>query len=248
MKNLSAVILTKNEEKNIEEAIKSVSFAKQVLVIDDYSTDKTRQLAEKIGIKVIQHRLNNDFAKQRNFALEKCRYDWVLFIDADERISEALKNTILGLDENSNTSAYLFPRADWFWNKKLRFGETGNCFVFRLVHKKRGFFTRSVHEKWIAKKGVIKKLKQPLYHYPHPSIKEFLQTINFYSSLNANYYQQIGKKTNVFDIILTPLFKFIYTYFVKLGFLDGPAGFVYSFMMSFHSFLTRSKLYMLSDK
>ncbi len=248
MKNLSAVILAKNEAKNIEAAIKSVAFAKEILLIDDYSNDKTVELAKKAGAKVIKHHLNDDFAKQRNFALKQAKYAWILFIDADERISSELKETILALDENSHTAAYLFPRVDFFWGKRLRFGESGSCFVPRLVHKQRGRFIRRVHEQWQSTKGGIKKLTQPLYHYPHQSIKEFLQEINFYSSLNAKYCQQIGKKTNIADIVFTPFLKFIYTYFIKLGFLDGPSGFVYSFMMSFHSFLTRSKLYMLSDK
>lgn len=245
MKELSAVILTKNEEKNIQRAIKSIKIItviNVITVIDDGSTDKTIEIAKKLGAVVISHPLANDYAAQRNFALQNAPTDWILFLDADEEITPELAKEIENLPEDSSYSAYNFKRIDTFWNTKMLHGEAGNCFVPRLVNKTKGNFVRPVHEEWNGT-APTKNLSGVLDHFPHPTIKEFVEEVNTYSDLNSDYFVKAGKRTNVLDILFTPLLKFIYTYFVKFGFLDGVAGFVYSFMMSFHSFLSRAKLY-----
>lgn len=247
MNNISAIILARNEEDNILEALDTVSFAKEIIVIDDTSHDHTAQLAQKKGAQVIRRELKGDFARQRNFALKQARHDWVLMLDADERIPPLLKREILSLPDNSEAAAYLMRRIDFFWNTKMLHGETGSTYVPRLVHRTRGQFVRAVHETWHSN-GQVKKLHSQLHHFPHPTIIDFLRHVNFYSTLNAELYYSDKVRTNAFDIIFRPILKFIYTYFIKFGYLDGPSGFVYSFMMSFHSFLTRSKLYLLQNK
>lgn len=244
MKNLSIIILTKNEEKQIASAIKSVSFGKEIIIVDDYSTDKTNIIAKKNNAKIHKHHLKQNFAEQRNFGMKKAKYNWVLFLDSDERISKELKEKIIRINDNSDCSAYLFKRIDLFWNKKMHFGETRNIFVPRLVNKNQGKFVRDVHEVWQTKKKV-KKIHEPLYHYSHTSLSEFIKKINFYSSINAKVLYKKGQNTQVLDILFTPLLKFFYLYFLKLGFFDGIQGLVYSIMMSLHSFLSRAKLYFL---
>lgn len=255
MENLkvSVVILTKNEEKNIEKAIKSVKFCDEIIVIDDYSEDRTIDEVYKVkkfiklkSLKVYKRHLNGDFSAQRNFGLEKAMGEWVLFIDVDEEMTEELKKEIpLRVAQDETPWAFHIKRRDWFWGREVKFGEIPRWIgLIRLVRKNSGKWEGKVHEvfKTTGKTG---KLRNYIIHRPHPTIKEFLSEINFYSTLRAEELFQQGKKTNIFEIILYPLGKFIVNYFLRLGFLDGAAGFVYAFMMSFHSFLVRAKLYLL---
>ena len=138
-------------------------------------------------------------------------------------------------------------RRDYFWGKELKYGETKkvrNQGIVRLVKKGAGKWMGTVHEVFNTVEN-IGSLNGYINHYPHPTLKEFIEDVNTYSSIRAEELFNQGVKTNIFQIIFYPLIKFKYNYFILLGFLDGPAGFVYSFMMSFHSFLVRSKLYQL---
>lgn len=242
---LSAVILAKNEEKNIARCIKAIDFCDEVVVVDDFSTDNTRDIAARLKAKVIQHKLNDDFSRQRNFGLQQASGDWVVFIDADEVVTPALKKEIRTvLETDPDLTAYRLRRRDFFWGRELRYGETTearNRGVIRLVKKGKHRWFGIVHERYIADNR-IGRLKGFVDHYPHPTIKAFLQSINFYSTLRANELIKEGKTANVFQLVLFPLGKFIYNYCCKCGCLDGAAGFVYSFMMSFHSYLVRAKM------
>jgi len=281
---LTAVILTKNEEENIERCLKSVDFCDEVIIVDDFSEDKTLAQIHKVHkvYKVIQRRLDGNFAEQRNFAMEKAKNEWVLFLDADEEVSDELKKEIkktihrnfqfppdsIGIQTNSKsknqiskskeTAAYYIKRRDFWWGRELRYGEvrkirqTG---LIRLVRKGSGYWVGKVHEEYKVKNekfppslklrrtSKIGSLESYLNHYPHPKVKDFLEEINFYSTLRAKELFDQRKKTNILEIVLYPLGKFLLTYFIKLGFLDGPTGFAYAFFMSFHSFLVRAKLY-----
>lgn len=241
----SVVILTKNEEKNIEKCLRSICFCKDIIVIDDYSDDKTCEIAKKHGASVYKRSLNNDFSSQKNYGIEKAKNTWALFLDADEELSNELINEIKDLDINSRVNGYFLKRRDFFWGKELNHGEvkkTRNKGIIRLVKKGTGKWKGSVHEKLIIKGNVL-TLKGFINHYPHQTIKEFLKSVNFYSTLRARELYNQKKKTNIFEIIFFPFFKFILTYVIYLGFLDGTSGFIYAFFMSFHSFLSKVKLY-----
>jgi len=247
--SLSAVILTKNENKNIEKCIKSADFCSEIIVIDDYSTDKTLETVHKINntYKVYQRKLNANFAGQRNFGLEKAQGEWILFVDADEIITSELKSEILAVLANQDvqSDAFYVRRRDYWWDTELKYGETRkvrNKGIIRLVRRKSGKWMGNVHEIFhTAKKtGTLNSF---LNHYPHPTIKEFIRDINLYSTLRSRELFNQGQSSNVIQFVFYPFFKFILVYFVYLGFLDGPAGFAYAFLMSFHSFLVRTKLY-----
>lgn len=242
---LTAVILAKNEENNIKKAMESVNFCNEIILIDDNSTDNTIGIAKKYKTRVLKRALNNNFAAQRNFGLEKSRGDWILFIDADEQVTPDLRNEIQQVIENGGLYSYYIKRRDYFWGRELRFGEVSrarNKGFIRLIKKNSGTWDSPVHE---AFKTTLPtgRLRNYLEHYPHQTIKEFLQDINFYSTLRAKELLKTRKSIGLLETIFYPLIKFKVNYFLKLGFLDGPAGFVYAFMMSFHSFLVRAKLY-----
>jgi glycosyltransferase involved in cell wall biosynthesis len=256
---ITVVILTKNEEKNIGRCLKSLNFCDEIIIMDDYSTDKTVQQVHKV-CKVIKfmkysiyHRkLNNDFANQRNFGLKKSANELVLFIDADEEVSKELKDSILKNAEylNFHFQAYSIKRRDFFWNHELKYGEVKKVRkqgIIRLVHKNSGNWMGSVHEIFHTA-NKITRIKGYLNHYPHSTLKAFIEEVNFYSTIRAEELFNHEIKTNAFQIIFFPIFKFVYNYFINFGFLDGSAGFTYAFMMSFHSFLVRAKLYQLINK
>lgn len=244
---ISAVILTKNEEKNIVDCLERLSFCDEILVIDDNSQDRTVEIATNKGAAVFVHPLNNNFSKQRNFGLDKAKNGWVLFIDADERVADELKLEIQKNLRENKFDAFWLKRKDVLWGRKLNFGETGNKKFIRLGKKSFGKWEGRVHEKWIGA-GKIGTLSGSLIHYPHQTLKEFLREINFYSTLRANELFEKKVKLNWHSVFFYPKAKFFINYFIKLGFLDGIPGFILALMMSFHSFLVRAKLWQLYQK
>ncbi|MGI8419342.1 MAG: glycosyltransferase family 2 protein [Candidatus Levyibacteriota bacterium] len=246
---ISAIVLTRNEEKNIEACLDSLSWCDERIVIDDYSEDKTVDIAKKKGAKVFHHTLQNDFAQQRNFALTKANGDWILFVDADERVSSALWYEIMQRTNESLEyfSGFYIKRQDTMWGKLLRHGETGNITLLRLAKKDAGKWEGQVHEEWKVS-GKTLTLQNYLDHYPHTTITEFLKEINFYTDLRAQELFKKKKTANWFTIIFYPKSKFVLNYFIKGGYQDGLPGFVFAMMMSLHSFLVRSKLWLLWEK
>ena len=249
MSTLSVIILTKNEEKNIFDCLESVKDADEIIVIDDNSEDRTEDVINTFGkkVKTYKRSLSDDFSKQRNFGLSKAKNSWVLFIDADERVSDGLFAEILDEINKDNFDGYLIKRRDVLWDKKLQYGETGNMKLLRLARKNRGEWQGKVHEVWNVN-GKIGELNNELIHCPHQTIREFLSEISLYSSIRARELHEKRIKVSALDVIFYPKGKFFLNYFVKLGFLDGLPGLIIALMMSFHSFLVRSKLWLLNNK
>lgn len=248
---VSAVVLTKNEEKNIEACLKSLKWCDEIVVIDDYSTDKTVSIAKRLKAGVYQRNLNNDFATQRNFGLQKAKGEWVLFVDADEHITKQLAGELkrhLGSELATPPRGFYLKRHDFLWNRTLKHGEWGNNTFLRLAGKNAGKWRRRVHEYWDIKSENCAILKNSLLHYPHPTLREFIADIERYSTIHAEENYKEGKRSNLFKIIWYPKLKFFQNYFLKLGFLDGPQGFMVAMLMSFHSYLAWSKLWVLQKK
>lgn len=247
---ISAVVLTKNEEKNIIDCIESIQFCDEIIIIDDNSTDRTLDLVERFDekIKVFKRDLNGNFSLQRKFGVEKTTNDWVLFIDADERVGSGLATEIKeNAIPNSVYGGFLIPRIDHMWGRKLKHGETGNIKLLRLFNKQKGNLKGVVHETWETRSRVG-LLTNPIKHFPHPTISQFLKEINFYTDLRAKELYEQGVKVGFLSIILYPKGKFIVNYFLKLGFKDGMPGLVHAIVMVFHSFLVRGKLWLLWQK
>ncbi len=252
---LSVVILTKNEEKNIIDCLESISWADEIIVIDDFSEDRTLEVIKNLNlnnkITIIKRRLNNDFSSQRNFGFLKAKSEWVLFLDADERVTRELREEInsLLIDDKNKPSFFGFyiPRKDVLWSKLIKHGETGRVKLLRLIKKDSGKWKGKVHEKFYSDQRVG-ELESSILHFPHQTVNEFLQEINFYTSIRARELFAQGVRTNLFQIIFYPKAKFILNYFFNLGFLDGIEGLVLAIFMSFHSFLVRAKLFLLWQK
>jgi glycosyltransferase involved in cell wall biosynthesis len=243
---LSAVVLTKNEEANLKECLNCLRFADEVIIVDDYSQDKTLEIARRHGAKVFRRRLGEDFSEQRNYGLERASGRWVLFVDADERVDANLQKEILSAVKRIETVGYYIVRKDRIFGRFLRFGEFfprggfGNARLLRLARKGAGRWKRAVHEYWDIS-GKCRSLKSPLFHYPHPTLREFVSEINLFSTIHAKEILREGKKPSLAKVLIWPLGKFLYNMVLRLGFLDGMRGFVVAIVMSFHSFLAWSK-------
>lgn len=246
---ITAVVLTRNEEKNIVDCLDSLKWCDEILVIDDNSHDLTQELAKKEGAEVILSRLDANFSKQRNLGLEKAKNDWVLFIDADERVSDPLRYEIQSVISDSMAiySGFEIKRKDIIWGKELRYGETGNISFLRLAKKGFGRWEGQVHEKWKVK-GKIGKLNNSLKHFPHQRLEQFLTEINLYTDIRSKELFEKKIRANFVSIVAYPKAKFILNFFLKRGFLDGMPGLIFAIAMSFHSFLVRGKLWMLWQK
>lgn len=247
---ISAVVLTRNEEKNIAKSLSSLSWVDEIIVIDDYSTDKTLSFPSSNKIKVYQHHLQGDFSQQRNYGLTKAKSNWILFIDADEIVSEELSQEIIEKIKSTakeNNAGFFIRRKDYFLGRWLKHGETGNIRFVRLVKKDNGIWRGRVHE-ILEVKGNIGFLNHPILHYSHQSVSDFLAKINHYSDLVAQYWMEEGRRISFWEILIYPKAKFFHNYILKLGFLDGVPGFIMAVMMSFHSFLARGKRYLSYSK
>lgn len=214
MNKISAIILN-DHGRNIEKTLASLKWCDEIIV----------------WTKPV----NGDWAKTRNEAMATAKNDWVLFIDSDETLSTPLRQGFAG-----QADGYFIKRRDVFWDHEMKFGEAGTTKLLRLGKKSVGIWKRKVHEFWdIQNAGTLDNV---LLHYPHPTIKDFIDQINFYTEIDAKELLKEGKKFSYFRLIANPLGKFLLNYVCKLGFLDGPAGFVYAFMMSFHSLVVRVKM------
>lgn len=245
---ISAIVLTHNSENTIKKTLDSLRWCDELIVIDDYSTDSTREITKKQGAVIYERDLQNDFAAQRNFGLEKANGDWVLFVDSDEIVSDALRKEIQEkISSPSRVVGYYLKRTDFMWNRSLLHGETNKVKLLRLGKKGKGEWQRKVHEYWDLN-GPVDNLWTPLFHYPHPTVGEFLTDINRYTSINAQVFLANNVRMKPWQITIYPIAKFIQNYIFRLGFLDGTAGFVHAMMMSFHSFLTRGKMWEIQHR
>jgi glycosyltransferase involved in cell wall biosynthesis len=243
---ISSIVLSHNDENVIAKTIQSLKWCDEIILLDDYSSDKTCEIAKKHAGSVFQRHVDGDFASQRNFGLSKAKYDWVLFVDSDEIVTEDLHKEITKAIQGESVGYYL-KRVDYMWGKAFKYGETGSVRLLRLAKKDAGKWERPVHEVWNVN-GNTGVLDNPILHYPHPTVAQFLEEINIYSTLNADYLYTQNVHVSVWQIIGYPVAKFFRNYLLHAGFLDGTRGVILALMMSFHSFLTRAKLYQLWRK
>lgn len=249
--NISLILLTKNESKNLEKNfdwLKTCKSIKEVIIVDDNSTDNTVATAATLAsknriVKIFNHSLNNDFASQRNFAISQCKYNWIFWLDADERPTKKLVRFLNHFDKHLYKS-YSFKRQDIFLKQTLKHGENASLNFTRLFNKNHGKFVGQVHEIWKTKKNT-KHTDLIISHYSHQTIKSFVQKINFYTDIRSRELFDQGVHTNIFQVVLFPVGKFIQNYFLRLGFLDGTSGIMMSICMSFHVFLNKAKLWHL---
>lgn len=245
MNNITALILAKNEERHIRDCIASVAFCDEVLVIDDFSTDKTKELAEKAGAKVIQHALDGNWGAQQTFAIRQAKTKWVLWIDADERISEPLAQEIQDAVAEGGEYAYWIKRENKFRHNHATHGTLRPDYVNRLFPAKDSYVEGYVHQSIITPYS-NRKLRNAMYHYTYANWHQYLNKLNNYTTLSAEKYKDRHKKCNFYvDVVLRPLWAFFKVYILDRGFLDGKMGWCLSVNHYFYTMNKYIKLYYL---
>jgi glycosyltransferase involved in cell wall biosynthesis len=250
MAELSVVIITRDEEKNIARCIKSVaSLASEVVVVDSHSRDKTQQICISLGAKVIAHDFEG-FGKQKQFADNQAKHEWILSLDADEELSPELRGSIEKVISNPAADAYSMNRLTNFCGKWIKHGGWYPDRKVRLYKKSIAKWNNyPVHELLnVNKNAAIKHLNGDLLHYSITTIEHHINQINRYSEIAAGNLLEKGRKTTCIHLILKPIVRFLKIYFLKAGFLDGYFGFVIARNSAFSVYLRYAKAKAMKKK
>lgn len=240
MIDLTVVILTKNEEENITDVIKNAAqLTKNILIVDSGSADKTVELAKAVGARVIYRVWDNDFSAQRNFALRYITTEWVLYLDADERLTEIIIAEIKKVINENKKALYKFERRTSAFGKDFKYGVLSPDYVKRMFPVKDAKWQGNVHEAVVTELPVI-KLKGYIKHYTYKDFEQYISKMNTYSSIWA---ENSNKKAGfIKDIVFRPIFAFIKMYVIQLGFLEGWLGFVLAANYSLYTLNKYAKL------
>jgi len=244
MNNLSVVIITYNEEHNIGRCIDSVvGIADEIVIVDSYSTDRTKEISESSGARFILHEFEN-YVEQKNFANTQAKFDYILSLDADEVLSEKLKESIKQAKENFSADGYTMNRltnyagkwvkhCGWYPDKKLR-----------LFDRRKGRWEGLIiHESFEMTEGSkVDHLSGDLLHYSFNSIEEHKKQSDKFTTLGSEADFQRGKAAPLYKIWFSPIIKFLQSYFIRFGFLDGKTGFTICRLSAFASYQKYSKL------
>lgn len=235
---ISAVIITFNEEKHIAGAIKSVAFADEIIIVDSESVDKTCEIAVSFGAKVITQKWLG-FSKQKQFAADSATHDWILSLDADERISDKLRDEILGLKTSNNLAdGYRIPRLSVYMHREIRHSGWYPDWQLRFFNRKKGRWKSvEIHES-VEIDGKTEKLSADILHYSVENATHHHKMIGErYAPLAAKQMFENGKRTSAFKVATVGLTTFLQTYILRLGFLDGFAGFCIARFAAHHAFM-----------
>jgi glycosyltransferase involved in cell wall biosynthesis len=248
MFQISAVIITYNEERNIARCIDSLKeVVDDILVVDSGSTDKTEEICIRQGVRFMQHKWEN-YSTQKNYGNSQAKYSIILSIDADEALSDELKKSILKAKEGQTFTDYEVHRltnycgkwvkhCGWYPDKKLR-----------IFNREKARWDGLIHEKIIQDTGhTTGFLKGNLLHYSYYTLSDHINRVNKFTDISADALFKIGKKTSLIKIYFSPVFKFIRDFFFKLGFLDGYTGFLICRISAHAAFLKYAKLRQLNS-
>ena len=240
---LSVIIITLNEEENIERCIKSVSWANEVVVVDSGSQDKTRQISADLGARVLQHEWLG-YGQQKNWAMTQAKNDWVLFLDADEEVSIELRKELENfLETNSAFWGARVPRKTWYLGRWITHGGWYPNYLVRLVHKAHGKWSEpEVHESLLVD-GAVHDFVHDVYHYTFRDVGDQVTTNIRFARLGAKVARKRGETGSLRRVLLKPIGKFLETYVWKQGFLDGVPGFVISINAAHSIFMKYVELY-----
>lgn len=242
---ISVIIITKNENQNITDCLNSVKWADEIIIIDAESSDNTIELAKKFTDKVFIRKWNG-YSDQKMYALSLAKNEWVLSLDADERITDELKNEIL-FSDLSIADGYKISRANYFLGRLIRGCGWSHDYQLRLFRKSKTKVTeRMVHEGFIVD-GKISELKSSMLHYSYRNFHDAMNKINQYSTLEAQEKYQ-RKKVNGFTILLNPFIAFVQFFIFRKGFIDGAHGLLVSIMHGMTKMMMYIKMWELQKK
>jgi glycosyltransferase involved in cell wall biosynthesis len=245
---LSATVITLNEAANIRECLASLAFADEILVVDSGSTDGTTDLARAAGATVISRDWPG-YAAQKDFAASQARHDWILSIDADERVTPDLAAEVRRtLDTPGDHAGFRVPRVTFHLGRWIRTTDWYPDYQLRLYDRRRASWTggrpRLVHES-VTASGPVGRLDQDLQHYAYRDIAHHYETMQRYTTLAAQQMAAEGRRASLFGLLIHPPAAFVRNYILKRGFLDGTTGLIISAMNAHYVFLKFAKLWAL---
>ena len=240
---ISAVIITYNEEKNTEECLESVKFLDEIVIIDSCSTDKTTEIAKTFTNKIFLSEVNN-VTENRKLAFNMASNDWLLFLDADERISPELKEELIALKNSApnEIAGYFINRKNYYFGKLVKHCGIYPDYHIRLFDKTKSVVTERIIHEGVEVSGQNARLEHNILHYPVRDFEQMISKINYYSTLEALEHFQNGKKISKFGVFTHALSAFLRVYISRKGFLDGWSGFLVSFNEFMVNILTHLKL------
>jgi glycosyltransferase involved in cell wall biosynthesis len=244
MQEISVAIMTLNEELNMERCLESVrEIADEIVVVDSYSTDKTEEICKRYGAKFIRHPFEG-YIEQRRYSIGQVSNDHVLVIDADEALSEELKASVLSVKKQWTHDGYCFNRLNSYCGQWIRHSGWYPDRKLRLFDRRKiSVQGRNPHDEIVIKgKSPKKKLEGDLLHYTYLTVEDHIRQINRFTEIQAKGNFERGKKANYFAILFSPVYKFIRTYFFRLGFLDGYYGYLVCRNQAYSTFLKHAKL------
>jgi len=241
---LSVLIITLNEEQHIKSLLEDIDFTDEIIVVDSYSTDNTKSIVESFrNVKLVQNHFI-DYTSQRNFALDQAENSWVLFIDADERLTPDLKSEITTVINTPNAaSAYFIYRIFMFKETRLNFSGWQTDKIFRLFNKSKCRYNeeRTVHEKLIVN-GSVSTLKNKIVHFSYSSYTNYKSKMYNYGILKANEKLKKGIKPYFFLMLLHPLYTFLYQFIIRFGCLDGSKGVTICYLNAYSVYIRYKEL------
>jgi glycosyltransferase involved in cell wall biosynthesis len=246
--SLSVVIITKNEETNIRECLESVAWVDEIIIVDSGSEDNTIAICKDYTDKIS---INDDwkgFGYQKNLALQQATKDWVLSLDADERITSALRIEIENVINNSDYSAFAIPRQAYFLGQAMKHGGWWPDYVVRLFRRNTGVFSEDIVHERILVNDPVQKLSTPLLHYSYINLDQVMVKMNQYSSAGAYKAYRQGKNSSLIKAIAKAKWTFFRAYFLRLGILDGQAGFIAAFSKAEETYYRYLKLSYLTKE
>lgn len=242
--DLSVVIIAFNEETQLPRCLSSLPEGVEIIVLDSMSNDRTQDISLAFGAHVYQRPFSN-FAEQKNAAIGYATRKWILAIDADEELSQNLKEKLPSLIQNSNAevSAFRLDRRLIFMGQKMRFGKTRDR-PLRLFLRGNGTYQGSIHEEYVPHKGKIVFLKDLiLWHYSYKDLSDYFMRFNRYTSAIAEQHIANGKNPSFLSHVLRPWLEFFTRYILRLGFLDGYPGYTYALNSSLYAYTKYAKIF-----
>jgi glycosyltransferase involved in cell wall biosynthesis len=249
MPTLSVILITRNEESNLDDCLASLDgIAQQIVVVDSNSTDGTLEIANRYGALMAYPSDWPGFGPQKNRALDLATCDWVLSLDADERLTPSLKSEILtAINHSAQIDCFAIPRLSWYCGRFIRHSGWSPDYVDRLFRRGTARFSDDlVHERLIPN-GAVAKLENPMLHYSFMNYSQVLDKLNRYSTASAEQAFAKGKTSNPLKAVLHGMWAFVRTYILRAGFLDGPQGFALSMSNAQGTYYRYMKLWQLNQ-
>ena len=240
--DISAIVLTRDEERNIARCLSSLDFCREIIVIDSGSTDRTMDIARNFTSKVFEHKFEG-YGRQRNWGIQQCSCDWILVLDADEQVSPELKNEIINLQPAEIVKGYYINRITQYMGRWIKHSGWYPQYVLRLFDRRCAAYNQAAVHESVEIDALTAKLQSPIQHYSYRDLSHHLRKIDDYTNKRAAERYAEGRRFNLAKAILAPPGEFLKKYLLKRGILDGIPGLIVAVTSAYYVFLKQAKLY-----